>query len=74
MYSFIKKNLFLGYTGDDCSIDIDECFDLNIQCGHRGECKNTPGSFICECEKGYCGNYCDLINPCLPVSTFNISI
>ncbi|KAE9538509.1 hypothetical protein AGLY_005608 [Aphis glycines] len=54
-----------GYTGDDCSIDIDECFDLNIQCGHRGECKNTPGSFICQCEKGYCGHLCDLNNPCL---------
>lgn len=64
-------NFNLGYTGDDCSIDIDECLDLNVQCGHRGECKNIPGSFSCLCEKEFCGQYCDLRNPCFPVCYFN---
>ncbi|VVC29041.1 Hypothetical protein CINCED_3A018849 [Cinara cedri] len=57
-----------GYTGEDCHIDIDECSDLNVQCGHQGECENTEGSFKCLCKDGFCGHYCDLINPCFPKS------
>ncbi|XP_050423737.1 protein crumbs isoform X2 [Adelges cooleyi] len=57
-----------GYTGDDCSIDIDECVELNVRCGHRGECKNSPGSYSCLCEEGFCGHSCHLINPCLTES------
>ncbi|XP_050532124.1 protein crumbs isoform X2 [Daktulosphaira vitifoliae] len=57
-----------GYTGDDCSIDIDECLELNVQCGNRGECKNSPGSFNCICEVGFCGIDCHLPDPCLKIS------
>lgn len=66
-------NYFLGYSGDDCSDDIDECYVHDIQCGNRGVCKNIPGSFMCVCEKDYCGHSCGLSNPCLPVSSFNLS-
>lgn len=58
----------VGYRGDICNIDIDECIEHEVKCGSRGECKNTPGSFSCLCKEGFCGHYCDLINPCILVS------
>lgn len=40
-------------------IDIDECDKVNGpngRCGANAICKNTPGSFACECPRGYTGN------------------
>lgn len=34
------------------SSDIDECFN-SIVCGPEAKCTNTPGSFICSCNKGW---------------------
>ncbi|XP_058806153.1 protein crumbs isoform X2 [Phymastichus coffea] len=52
-----------GYTGPDCSYDIDECEDPLNDCGF-GKCKNLPGSFRCVCEPDYCGMSCSVENPC----------
>ena len=44
-----------GFDGDGsiaCD-DIDECDGAVYVCGQNGLCKNTDGSFECDCEKGY---------------------
>lgn len=38
--------------------DIDEC--RNNPCIHDGVCRNTNGSYICECPKQYTGKNCEL--------------
>ncbi|KAL6258873.1 hypothetical protein P5V15_010818 [Pogonomyrmex californicus] len=55
-----------GYTGDDCSIDVNECQELEIDCG-RGTCENLPGIYQCVCEPGFCGYNCAMENPCREV-------
>ncbi|CAH8488553.1 unnamed protein product [Schistosoma margrebowiei] len=40
-----------GFTGPDCSEDIDECKTGAHNCSQR--CINTYGSFSCECYEGY---------------------
>lgn len=34
-----------GYSGKNCEFDIDECVTKQINCGGRGLCKNTAGSY-----------------------------
>ena len=47
--------VFLGYklslSGLSC-VDIDDCRENPLICLH-GRCRNTVGSYICECESGY---------------------
>ncbi|XP_071476683.1 uncharacterized protein [Diadema antillarum] len=46
-----------GYTGDgiDCE-DIDECVLGTHDCDENAECTNTPGSFVCVCNRGFYGD------------------
>jgi len=48
-------------------IDIDECYE-NPKICLNGKCRNTPGSYICECQPGYTvspdGTFCTDINEC----------
>nr|CAH8828012.1 unnamed protein product [Trichobilharzia regenti] len=60
-----------GWTGDDCTVDVDECqFDSINPCEHDGVCINSPGSYQCRCPSGYYGSKCEnevlecSINPC----------
>ena len=46
----------LGYTGDYCDIDVDECLIPDI-CG-SGVCLNSIGNYICQCAEGYVGPTC----------------
>ncbi|KAG7237259.1 hypothetical protein INR49_032592 [Caranx melampygus] len=42
-----------GLEGEDATdCDIDECVNETI-CGNHGFCKNTDGSFHCQCDQGY---------------------
>ncbi|KAG5326274.1 CRB protein, partial [Pseudoatta argentina] len=52
-----------GYSGINCSVDVNECQDLEIDCGH-GKCENLPGIYQCICDDGYCGYNCGMANPC----------
>lgn len=52
-----------GYTGPDCSYDINECLDPLTDCGF-GKCENLPGSYHCVCDPGYCGYNCKMEDPC----------
>lgn len=36
--------------------DLDECKVRRHNCSKQSYCRNTPGSFKCECPKGYKGN------------------
>lgn len=48
-------------------LDIDECYE-NPKICLNGNCRNTPGSYICECQPGYTvspdGTFCTDINEC----------
>lgn len=45
---------------------MDECLDPNLNCGN-GQCHNEPGTYQCICDLGYCGNQCEVIDPCIEV-------
>ncbi|KAH9509815.1 hypothetical protein Btru_045273 [Bulinus truncatus] len=57
-----------GFTGPDCSRDIDECTYVK-NCTQNSECINTPGSYICQCLRGYTYNtvtgLCEISQECL---------
>jgi len=46
-----------GFSGNDCSLDIDECADDGI-CGAHGVCSNYFGSYSCTCDVGFSGIHC----------------
>jgi len=57
-----------GFTGEFCSIDINECDTPKMCAGTNGYCVNTYGSFECRCPKGYAKregeNKCKDVNEC----------
>ena len=64
--------LCILFTGQDCQADVDECLDPST-CLNGADCKNTEGSFECNCTTGYEGEHCQLPNcsqvPCEYSST-----
>lgn len=47
-----------GYEGDGYRcFDIDECSLKTHQCDSNSDCKNTVGSYHCECPNGYMANF-----------------
>lgn len=40
-----------GYTGEACSIDIDECVD--VECPGNSTCVDAVNAFICVCNPGF---------------------
>ena len=54
----------LYLKGEKCEIDIDECVEEPC---NNGECKNSNGSYSCECLEGWQGEFCDTdIDDCEP--------
>lgn len=49
-----------GWTGSDCSIDIDECRTIQ-PCKAAKSCINQPGSYQCECLESFTGQNCELV-------------
>lgn len=49
-----------GYTGPDCSQDVDEC--ASSPCQNGGVCENTLGSFVCNCSTStHGGTLCEQV-------------
>lgn len=46
-----------GYTGENCSYDIDECAVSN-PCQNGGVCRNARGTYVCDCPSGFTGANC----------------
>ncbi len=42
--------LFLGFSGDMCQIDIDEC--SSTPCLNGAKCIDRPNGYDCECAEG----------------------
>ncbi|XP_043837415.1 protein crumbs homolog 2 [Dromiciops gliroides] len=45
-----------GFTGDNCSVDVNEC--ESQPCLNGGTCEDLPNSFQCHCLAGYTGISC----------------
>ena len=56
-----------GFKGAQCTEDINECSPQLIS-SHcvNGLCNNVPGGYKCQCEDGFIGPKCNMVNPCLP--------
>ena len=52
MYS--RCTFFSGWTGADCTDDVDECAD-DSTCSSNGNCTNLQGSYSCDCDSAYTG-------------------
>jgi protocadherin Fat 1/2/3 len=46
-----------GFTGEFCTIDVNECLHQN-PCHNGGTCINSPGGFTCICRSNSTGLYC----------------
>ena len=43
----------LGWRGQQCQEDVDECTETPDVCGEGQVCSNTLGSYTCNCRQGY---------------------
>ncbi len=59
-----KKKVFVfldpGWTGIDCSIDIDECKIIQ-PCKAARTCINLRGSYKCQCLDSFTGQNCEMV-------------
>ena len=54
---WVSSSSGLGHNYSSFVIaDINECSDGTALCATNADCTNTPGSFTCDCNRGYSGN------------------
>nr|XP_058962319.1 uromodulin-like [Pocillopora verrucosa] len=46
----------LGFEGERCEKDTDECKTTPQKCHVNAACNNTHGSYVCTCKPGYVGD------------------
>lgn len=62
-----------GFAGDDCQLDIDECFGNDV-CLNNATCTNLVNAYVCECANGFKGENCQInIDDCLTGKYYNKS-
>lgn len=42
-----------GWTGNNCSVNIDECKDKMYICPNNSQCLDRDGGYECKCKVGY---------------------
>ncbi|XP_049322590.1 protein crumbs homolog 2a [Astyanax mexicanus] len=47
-----------GYTGETCSVNIDEC--VSEPCQNGGQCEDRVNGYVCICADGYRGVECEV--------------
>ena len=50
----------LGYTGQHCEVNIDDCGTGPSPCDNGGTCVDGIGSFTCECLVDFSGQACEM--------------
>ena len=56
-----------SFTGPDC-LQVDDCFNLGVNCSGNGQCVDGVDSFNCSCDPGFTGELCQTnINECVGV-------
>ena len=53
-------------------VDINECSEQNV-CSANSECKNTDGSYSCDCLDGFGGDYCTDIDECNSTASCDVN-
>ena len=54
-----------GFTGRNCSINIDDC--TPNPCENGGTCTDLVNDFMCNCDEGFTGRNCSTdIDDCTP--------
>ncbi|XP_072518295.1 protein crumbs homolog 2a isoform X2 [Salminus brasiliensis] len=47
-----------GYSGQNCSVDVDEC--VSEPCQNEGRCEDRVNGYTCVCMDGYTGEECEV--------------
>jgi Notch 1 len=55
-----------GYSGSNCSENLNQSFCSSSPCANNGTCLESPTSAdgICQCEQGFGGRFCDELVEC----------
>ncbi|XP_052712036.1 uncharacterized protein LOC128186279 isoform X1 [Crassostrea angulata] len=65
-----------GWTGTNCTVDINECENDQGICGNEKVCQNLKGSYTCNCKEGFQknGDSCDDIDECSDITLNTCSV